>query len=526
MNNLASFLKSIADAIRSKKGTTDLINPQDFAEEIESLSSSSTSVVKSDVNFYDYDGTLLYSYSKSDFLALQEMPELPTQSGLICQEWNYGLTDAQEYVTNYGVLDIGATYITSERTTRLYIRIVSPGRMTVPLYFMQTEDAGVSINWGDTMNSTTATGTGSINVTHTYSKVGDYVITLRVFKGRLTLGHNSSSYCIMGALDDSGLVYRSMLVKVETGPSTDIGDFACCDCPNLEYVTLSNDVTYIGSNAFDSNLRLSAVIIPSSISILYGATFRWCQSMTCVVMPRRMENIPSNLFGYCYSLESITLPENISEIKSYAFQYCTSLKSITFPPRASSVGSYAFQHCYSLESAGAKGISSIYTIGGYAFYKCYKLERIRLADGVTSVGDYAFYYCYNLESVEFPNSLTSIGSYAFVQCQSLVSLILPKRVTSIGASSFSSCFGLTSVVILGSLASIGSYAFNNTKGVVYYDFRVSESIPSLSNSNTFNGIPSDCKIVVPDALYDSWIATDIWSTYASYIVKASEFEAL
>lgn len=34
-NNLKDHLKEVADAIRAKKGTTDLINPQDFATEIE-----------------------------------------------------------------------------------------------------------------------------------------------------------------------------------------------------------------------------------------------------------------------------------------------------------------------------------------------------------------------------------------------------------------------------------------------------------------------------------------------------------
>lgn len=39
-NNLKDHLKEVADAIRAKKGTTDLINPQDFATEIEGISGS------------------------------------------------------------------------------------------------------------------------------------------------------------------------------------------------------------------------------------------------------------------------------------------------------------------------------------------------------------------------------------------------------------------------------------------------------------------------------------------------------
>ena len=36
-NNLKDHLKEVADAIRAKKGTTELINPQDFSKEIASI---------------------------------------------------------------------------------------------------------------------------------------------------------------------------------------------------------------------------------------------------------------------------------------------------------------------------------------------------------------------------------------------------------------------------------------------------------------------------------------------------------
>lgn len=39
-NNLKDHLKEVADAIRAKKGTSNLINPQDFATEIEGISGS------------------------------------------------------------------------------------------------------------------------------------------------------------------------------------------------------------------------------------------------------------------------------------------------------------------------------------------------------------------------------------------------------------------------------------------------------------------------------------------------------
>ena len=318
-NNLTDFLTDVADAIRAKKGTTAKINPQNFSSEIASIStgggSSSATVSKSDVNFYDYDGTLLHSYSKSAFLALSALPDLPTKEGLTCQGWNYTIAKAKEYVTSYDVLDIGATYITDDGKTRLYIRIAAAGRMTVPLYFSQTVANGVTIDWGDGSATQTLSGTGNKNTTHTYASIGDYVITLKVNSGTLGLGNGSSSYCVMGATGNNGRVYCNMLQKVE-----------------------------IGKN-------------------------------------------------------------------------------------------------------------------------------------VTSIGTYAFNYCYSLASVVIPSGVTSIGERAFHYC----------------------C------------------------GMAYYDFRASKSVPTLSSTNAFNNIPSDCKIVVPDSLYSSWTIATNWSTYASKIVKASEF---
>lgn len=117
-----------------------------------------------------------------------------------------------------------------------------------------------------------------------------------------------------------------------------------------------------------------------------------------------------------------------------------------------------------------------------------------------STGNNGKVYCNMLQAVEIGRNITSIGSYAFSYCYSLASVVIPQSVTSIGGSAFRYCYGMA-----------------------FYDLSQATAVPSLANTNAFSSIPSDCKIIVPDALYDTWIAATNWSSYASQIVKDSEF---
>lgn len=407
-DNLTDFLTDIADAIREKKGTTGAINPQDFSSEIASIEGGGggggavTSASVSDVNFYDYDGTILHSYTKEQFLALSAMPGLPTRDGLICQGWNWTIDDAKEYVTDYGMLNIGTMYITDDGDTRLYIRIATEGRMTVPLYWSQTKASGVSIDWGDGSVIESFSSTGNMNTTHTYANPGDYVIRLKVTRGTLEFGNGSSSYCVMGYSGFNGQVYCNMLQKVEIGYS----------------------VTRINNYTFNNCTSLASVSIPSSVT-----------------------SIGITVFSGCRSLASISIPSSVPKIDERGMSGCSSLASVCIP------------------------------------------------NSVTSIGNNAFNSCYSLASVSIPSSVTSIVASGFSSCYSLAVVSIPSSVTNISTSVFSGCYGMA-----------------------IYDFTKHTSVPTLSNTNAFSSIPSDCVIKVPASLAEEWKAATNWSTYADKIV--------
>jgi hypothetical protein len=201
-------------------------------------------------------------------------------------------------------------------------------------------------------------------------------------------------------------------------------------------------------------------------------------------------------FYYCHNLETITLPNSITSIGSNAFRYCYSLKHITMPDNVERTSTYTFSDCYSLKSV----VMPIRTFSGsnYLFYYCYALENFS-AFTLGTVGNNSFANCYALTKVSLFNNM-DLTSYAFRNCYSLTYIKL--KCDSIAASAFDGC---TSMKV--------------------YDFTPCTYVPTLANTNAFTSIPSDCKIVVPDSLYDSWIAATNWSTYASQIIKASDYEA-
>ena len=52
-----------------------------------------------------------------------------------------------------------------------------------------------------------------------------------------------------------------------------------------------------------------------------------------------------------------------------------------------------------------------------------------------------------------------------------------------------------------------------------YDFTSHTSVPTLADTTVLGGIPSDCVIVVPVALYDEWIGATNWSSISGQIVS-------
>ena len=442
-------------AVGNKGGTLPVTqNSANLATAISSITTgggSSIPVQEKDINFYDYDGTLLHSYTLAEVQELTELPELPTQQGLTCQGWNWTLADLK---AEGKPTDVGAVYITDDGKTRLYIHIATDTRMNVPLCLKVSSGGSVDVNWGDGSDVENFPGNDFNNIlpTHQYRTIGDYVITLNpIGNCTLTLGGNSNSYCIMGNTQESNKVYQNMLTNVEVG----------------------NKVSYIDAYAFYNCCSLSKITIPNNVTKITSSAFYYCYSLSKIIVPSGVTSIGSSAFYYCSSLSKISIPSSVTSISNNAFAYCCSLSKISIP-------------------------NSITSITDSLFSNCQSLSKIVISNNITIFGSAPFSNCYSLSKISIPSGITTLNS-TFSNCQSLSKIIIPSSVTSISGSAFAYCYG-----------------------VGIYDLSNHNSVPTLSSSRAFNGIPSDCKIIVPDSLYNDWISASNWSNFSSYIVKASE----
>lgn len=112
------------------------------------------------VNYYNYKGDLLYTYTPEEFLRLTAHPSQDSTDTLEGQGWNWSLADAKDFIANScDLLNIGGLYITKDRKTHLYIDIpeggLEPYLMTVCVGYWCSTNSSITIDWGDGTAATT-----------------------------------------------------------------------------------------------------------------------------------------------------------------------------------------------------------------------------------------------------------------------------------------------------------------------------------------------------------------------------------
>lgn len=521
LTQLTTDITNAYDAINTKGGTLPANkNTNNLANAITSIPQGGGSSVKEkDVNFYDYDGTLTNSYTKTEFLALSSLPANPTHTGLTAQGWNWTLADAKAYVTSYGILDIGQMYITDDEKTRIYITLDDANYLSPYVGFAISGTA--TIEWGDgTSDTVTGTSTSTaIYTQHTYSNIGDYVIKLSSANNISFSGENTT-YSNLLTKKEKNTTYQGTIKKIELGSKIILNFNAFYYCYSMQTITMPNDVKINQNNPFQYCLKLKNIVIPNNNNIKLTQSFvSHCQLLEHIEIPNSVTNSNgSGKFQSCFSLKRLTLPNSITSLARNDISNCTALTKLIIPSTVTSIEPYCFQSSMLSEIIIPNSVTTIDTTNMFSSNSI--LKKITLPNTCTQIKSYFASYCISLIYIEIPNGVTTIENSAFGNCSSLQTLTLPNTITTVGNNAFQYCEGLTTLTLPSNLTSVGSNAFGYCKAVTSFDFSNCTAVPTLANSNAF--YQTTGTIIVPDSLYSTWIAATNWSSLASRIVKASE----
>ena len=330
-------------------------------------------VEENDVVFIDYDGTIRYSYSADDFLALTDLPPNPTHDGLVSEGWNWTLAEAKAYVEKYGFCDIGQLYHTygGDNPTRLYFENPTGIDVNLPFYWQQDVSNGVELLLDD-VSQGTVSGTGVVNKTISVGRKKHFCLSMRKANLNTTyrLGTGSQNPAMFGntSSDDTAASapYRSMLKEVNMGIGATLSAH-CFRYTSLERISLSA-TTYVGyGNCFREMKKLSTVVVPRGQDIARSNQFVGSYGLNYCVFPGNYNVNPSGgyifmqttikriclaqikrvndaFFSMCYTIGKIVVPDTVTSINGSAFENCCALRELYFhsvtPPSISASSAF------------------------------------------------------------------------------------------------------------------------------------------------------------------------------------------
>lgn len=321
-------------------------------------SGTSAHVVEKDVNFWDYDGTLLYSYTLEEIQSMTELPPDPTpkKDFLTFQGWNWTL---DEIKAAGHWLDVGAIYITSDGRTRAVVEIADIEQPTIKLNYL---GATCNVDWGDGTVEQLAEG----NHEHAYSETGQYIVALEVVSGALNPTYNATTYAFVGADDLLGSKSKLRAFYGGSNLSANFGWIGFVNSRELSEMTLPNGITNISASAFSNARKLKHLNLPSTLV-----------------------TVQSNMCAYNYGLERVSFGPAITTLEGAAFSNST-VRKMALP--------------------------SVSSIGNSALDSCALLSLVHIPDTVRTIGTYVFRGCESLASLTIPKSVTTIKTYAIANC--------------------------------------------------------------------------------------------------------------
>lgn len=266
--------------------------------------------------------------------------------------------DYAGYIRGIGDPDVTRDYETAQAVLKIGTNRV--GRV----HFSQTVAGGVTVNWGDGHSETSDT-VGEVTLTHAYSFVGVYKISISIAAGAactLMEGAMCARYADTTQVD--AWTVRQVYVPYNFG---------------------------LGSNAFRGFAKAE---IEAEVRNFPVGCFAYCKNLNISGLSSSYYQVA----GACFENSGVNQRYYlIGDVGGYAFEGAAELPDIVFPSSgAVTIGYAAFRNCLKLcGSASPNG-------------------RLTLPAGVTYIGGYAFAGCFNVKTIKIlATTPPTLGTDAF-----------------------------------------------------------------------------------------------------------------
>ena len=400
MADITVNYKGDAIAEISASGTKTLMTEGKYCEddiELVYVKPGGGVVEEKDVDFYDYDGTLLYSYTATEFAALSAFPANPTHTGLIADGWNWTLATAKTYVAKYGACVIGQTYHTNDGAAHVHISISEGDPKAITLYLPKGW-----VEWGDGSARETVAAAG--NKSHTYAATGDYVILI----------HGDGTTKWTYDLKENNIV-KSLIKEINLSEyNNDLAVNTLMEMVSMSYLSIPVGITAININVLRNAINLKGLVFPKGFTTT---------NADITLLNARCVSFPDTITGTCKSFSSsatkLTIPDGPTSIQFGAA--VRGLKVLVVPDTVTSIAdTNTLRDAFNLEKVHLS--SNLADLKQNFCRYMNQLKDCIVPEGVTTIGYEALSYAYNLKKIVLPSTLTSIGGLAICDVFSLLEM--------------------------------------------------------------------------------------------------------
>ena len=319
---------------------------------------------------------------------------------------------------------------------------------------------------------------------------------------RISFNNNMSNpLYYAGKLYLNGDLVTSLTIPEDV---TSIGEQAFYGCSSISDLTIPDSVLNISESAFEKCTGLSQVEV--SLDALKGMTKNiFGNSALTLIVSDDSQKIPSAIAP---NVRKVVFLDGVTKIGDNYFSGCTSLETIDIAESVVRIGENVFDMCSSLDTVVTNGCKMYQGwCLGFADASESSISSLTIPEGTRGIASGAFAEHYEIDEVVFPSTLKFIGAMAFKGCTGIADVLLPGSVVAVDRDAFHSCTYVQTLSLPNTLLDIGNGAFANCTMLISLTCPEGvETIGDAAFSNCWRmmsaAIPSSVKNVGDSAFAD------------------------